>query len=507
MRVRGEQGCRIAPGVGQKRSHPWIPAKKTPLPGRWASVLFDHHRPPPPMKRPSILFLFTDQQRWDTLGAAGFPHMRTPHLDRLAAEGVRFTHAFCNNPVCMPSRQSLFTGQYPSAVDCTTNGIELPEDRFTVAHLLQRAGYRTANLGKLHFKNHSSRDHREPHPQYGFDHIEISDEPGCYEDAYLAWVRSVAPEAVEDCRCSSPPVCVGPRVVKAPRETDEPHVFAGPEGLTHSAFVAERTMEAIRRRGAEPFFIVAGFYAPHCPLNPPARFLEAYDPAELPPPQVEDDPRGLPWEKSIRRHGEAKWREIRRHYYALVSHVDDQIGRILDCVEEEGLAEETLVVFASDHGEHLGDHGLIQKGPPGLDSCIRVPLILRHPGRLPAGAVREDLAELVDLAPTFAEAAGVQAPPSFQGKSLYRDTEREAVFVEHREPGGAAWKTIRSRSAKYCRNNYGRELLYDLQEDPAELRDRSADPAAAGLKQELRERLLAKWFEVERPPNVRTGAY
>ena len=130
------------------------------------------------MKRPNVLILYTDQQRWDTLRCAGNPHIHTPNLDRLAQAGALFENAFCNNPVCMPSRQSMLSGMYPSTVGCTTNGIEMPEDVWTLPKLLKHYGYRTANLGKLHFKNHAHRDHREPHPSYGFDHLVLSDETG-----------------------------------------------------------------------------------------------------------------------------------------------------------------------------------------------------------------------------------------------------------------------------------------------------------------------------------------
>ena len=141
------------------------------------------------MRRPNVLILYTDQQRWDTIGYGGDahylgnPHIHTPNLNRLAAEGVLFANAYCNNPVCMPSRQSMLSGRYPSTLGCTTNGIEMPEDVWTLPRILQSYGYQTANVGKLHFKNHANRDHREPHPRYGFDTLILSDEPGCYDDA------------------------------------------------------------------------------------------------------------------------------------------------------------------------------------------------------------------------------------------------------------------------------------------------------------------------------------
>ena len=141
------------------------------------------------MKRPNILILYTDQQRWDALGVNGNPDIQTPNLDRLAQEGVNFDHHFVQNPVCMPSRISFLTGQYPSTLGITHMGVPVPEHTVTLPRLLRNYGYTSANIGKLHFLPHANRDHREIHPAYGFDHLEISDEPGCYEDAYRAWVR------------------------------------------------------------------------------------------------------------------------------------------------------------------------------------------------------------------------------------------------------------------------------------------------------------------------------
>ncbi len=463
-----------------------------------------------PKRPPHILFLLTDQQRWDTIAAAGFDHMVTPHLDRLASRGSLFTHAFCNSPVCMPSRMSLFSGRYPGALGCTCNGIEMPADVSCLQHVLGEAGYHTANLGKLHFLNHANRDHRRPHPKYGFDRVLISDEPGCYEDAYIEWVRRVAPDHVESCRCSTPPAWIGAPIRKRPRDTHEPYTFEGPEHLTHTAFVAQSTIdflhERVGRHPDQPFFCVAGFYAPHCPLNPPARFLDRYDPATLPPPAMrpgDADRLGLSPER---------WRVVRQHYYALVSHVDDQIGRVLNALDELGVSDQTVVVFSSDHGERLGDHGKVQKGPPGLDHCARVPLIVSWPGALAAGR-RDELIELVDLAPTLVELAGLPVPVGFQGRSfapLLRGQAyepRASALLEHREPGGPSWKTIRTRTHRYCSSGDGRELLFDLERDPHELRDVAADPVYAAVLSRMRVELARRWHDAEAAPQPRTGEY
>jgi len=459
------------------------------------------------MRRPNVVLLYTDQQRWDTIRAAGNEHIRTPNLDALATEGVLFENAFCNNPVCMPSRQSLLSGQYPSALGCGCNGVEMREDVPTLASILRLYGYHTANIGKLHFKNHANRDHREPHPAYGFDTLVLSDEPGCYEDAYLQWVARKDPAEVENCRCSTPPAWTGKPVVKQPRNTHEPYLFEGPEELSHTAFVAEETAEFIRQHRHEPFFVIAGFYAPHTPLNPPKRFVDLVDAAHLPLPHMNETERG--------QYGlsDADWRKVKTYYYALVMHVDDQVGRILAALDEAGLREETLVLFTSDHGEHLGDHGRIQKGPPGYDSCAHVPLLVRYPARVQGGRRFKELVEGVDVAPTILETCGVQVPPAMQGRSFRPLLEggayapRESVFIEFRAPFAYSSKCVRTHTHKYWIANDGEERLFDLVQDPHELRDASQDPACQGTLHGLRRELLRRWFDSEKQYPVRTGQY
>ncbi len=483
------------------------------------------------MKRPNVLLLYTDQQRWDAIHCSGNSYILTPNLDRLAREGSLMAGAFCNTPVCMPSRQSLLSGQYPSTLGCTTNGIEMREDVWTLPRILKLYGYQTASIGKLHFKNHANRDHREPHPHYGFDTLILSDEPGCYDDAYIKWVAEKDSSQVEACRVSTPPAWQGEPIVKQPRNTHEPYTFEGPEALTHTAFVAEETLAVLQRRNPDqPFFAIAGFYAPHTPLNPPARFLEMYDPDELPLPHFDRTTDSVPWEGMAL--SDDHWRRIKAHYYALITHVDDQIGRILDTLRETGLHDETLIIFTADHGEHLGDHGLIQKGPPGLDSCAHVPLIVVPPrGMLAAefrtrtagGRIFDELIEAVDIAPTILDYCGVQVPTSFQGRSFrpllegrpYRP--RTSAYIEFRDPFRSSWKTVRTRAYTYSLYTLGRntnpalartgELLYDLEQDPHQTRNVAAEPAYLSDLQEMRAELARRWFTVEAQTPLRTGPY
>jgi len=462
--------------------------------------------------KPNILFIFTDQQRPDALGLAN-PAIRTPAIDSIGHDGAWFRQSCCNAPVCMPSRHSLFAGLYPSTLGNTCNGFEMPEDVKTFPQYLQEAGYWTANIGKLHFLNHSNRDHTQPHPDYGFERLENSDEPGCYDDAYIDWVRRQAPDQVDNCRCSSPPICEGPRLELEPRETDEPYPFRGPDDLTHSAFVAERSIQAIQDAPeGQSWFVCAGFYAPHCPVNPPQRLLDSYDPESVPVPAWPQA-----WIEAGRNpephsHSLAEWKKIIAAYYALVTHVDEQVKRLLDFLEQAGLDKDTLVVFVSDHGEFLGDHGRIQKGPPGNDCIMRVPLLMRLPGRIPGNLKIDASVELVDLAPTFLDYAGVPVPESFEGHSLKPLLEgsnhwpRRSCYQQYQKDD-THWQTVRMGPHTYALGPDGEEIFMNRDRDPKELQNFISDPDELDAINQLRDELHRRIPRHPHPPRIRTGAY
>jgi len=457
------------------------------------------------MKRPNILLIYTDQQRWDTIKAAGFNYMHTPNLDKIA-QGAIFKQAYCNNPVCMPSRHSMLSGLYPSQIGTTCNGIEFPQDEMHAARYLKPYGYVTANIGKLHFKNHAHRDHRDPHPDFGFDRYIISDEPGCYDDPYIKWVETKDPSQVPLCRSATPPAWRGPVIDGPPRETHQPYDFQGKSDLTHSAFVAEETISFLSasKDQKQPFFCISGFYAPHTPVNPPKEFLDYYQNSEIPEPEWVEGENALGLSKD-------EWLRVRKYYYALVSHVDHEVGRILNYLKEEGLWDNTVIIFTSDHGEHLGDHGKIQKGPPGLDSCVRVPLLF-HYGSHFDSVCRDTFVEAVDILPTLLDLAGVQIPSYLPGKSLLplmvegQEHNRDSIYIEYREPGGQNWKTVRNSQFKYCRSGADEELLYDLTKDPFELRPLVYEEYPEAFHK-MRQLMIARLFALDTMPLKRIGEY
>ncbi|MBN1673225.1 MAG: sulfatase-like hydrolase/transferase [Kiritimatiellae bacterium] len=459
------------------------------------------------MQRPNVLILYTDQQRWDTLGAGGNDLIHTPNLDALAGRGVLFDNAFVNCPVCMPSRMSMLSGQYPSSVGVCSNGCEMPPEIPCLHNILALYGYHTANIGKLHFRNHASayRDHREPHPPYGFDTLILSDEPGCYDDAYIKWVEQLDPAQVPNCRVGLPPASTGRRYEAPPRVATEPYVFAGPEHLTHSAFVADEVVDYLRRHREGPFVCIAGFYAPHSPINPPARFVEMYDPDAMPLPARNAG-------ENMQEVPDAQWRKIKAYYYAQISHIDDQIGRILNELGAQGLAENTLVLFTADHGENLGDRGRMGKGNPE-DSSSRVPLIVSYPAGFSMRGRRAELIEHVDLAPTLLDWCGVQVPPFMQGRSFRAlleggpYTPRDSAFMELRDPFRSSYKAVRTHTHLYRLDRNNGEWLYALESDPQQLRNVAEDPAHAAGLHHMRKTLLERWFDVEKQSPKRTGAY
>ena len=466
------------------------------------------------VKRPNILLIYTDQQRYDALGINGNKDVQTPHLDRLAREGVNFERYFVQHPLCMPSRVSFLSGQYPSTLGITHMGVPVPEDTEVLPHYLKRAGYRTANIGKLHFLPHANREHRAPHPAYGFDQLEISDEPGVYEDAYRAWVRRKDPAQLEHLSVGLPParrvyldvMGIEDEVAHPPKgplsgarfDFSGPIPFPGDEAVTHSAFVGEQTCAFIKRQGEQPFLCVAGFYSPHAPWVVPQRFLDLYDPATFELPSYPDE---LQAERNEVGFLDERLRPARHGYYALVSEVDHYVGQILATLDAQGAAENTIVVFTSDHGEWLGEHLRYGKGYPGDDAVSRVPLIIRWPGGVAApGRTVPEITEAVDVVPTLLAAAGLQIPPRLQGKSLLPALQngpfdgKRSALMEHQ-----GWKNLRTEAYRYLVHADGSEKLWASQEDPHEYHDVAAEAAYSSVLAEHRRLLLGRLLGLERP--------
>ncbi|MEM1099436.1 MAG: sulfatase-like hydrolase/transferase [Planctomycetota bacterium] len=458
----------------------------------------------------NAFLIYADQWRYDALGCAGNPEVQTPHLDRLAERGVRFSRCFVQHPLCMPSRLSMLSGRYPSSLGVTHMGVPVPVDAEVLPRMLRRFGYRTANLGKLHFLPHANRDHRHLHPAYGFDHAEISDEPGVYHDAYDAWVRARYPEQLNAItQVADPPAfrvwrdtmglgddCHRPDAGFDPYLT---RPYSGSVESTHSAFVTDRTLSYLdaRSRDANPFFCISSFYNPHSPLVAPQNYLDRYADVKIAPPAF---PPELEDARIAAKFTDEYLVQAKRGYYAMISEVDDCVGRLMQRLEDTGLSERTLVLFTSDHGEFLGEHLRWGKGYPGPDCVMRVPLIAAGAGVVAGGRVRDEIVEAVDLVPTVLSALGLPIPPTLEGQSRSDAlADRQSCPVGEALAEDADWKLLRTDTHRYLRHRDGREELYDLREPFGEYRDRAVETEQSETLAQMRQRLLSKLHGKERP--------
>jgi arylsulfatase len=451
---------------------------------------------------PNIILITGDHLRWNHVAVNGNPAIHTPRMDALAASGVTFTTCCTVGVACAPNRASLMTGSYPNAHRLMVNGIRMPEDEITITHVLRTAGYYTGQMGKLHFWPHSGgRNHREAQPSYGFHQMRLSDEPGCYDDAYGLWLDAQGPEVRRKARVAMP----------ADRGNFDHYTFAGDESTTHAHWVASETARFIGENKDRPFFVHAGFYAPHPPLNPPASMLALYKDATLPPRKFRGDEAAyLPpiMRKAVQalaRTPEDTWTSYRKHFYAMVSELDRNIGRIVDSVAAAGLLNRTIFVVTADHGDYLGDHNMTGKSAIPYDGAMRIPLIFSGPG-VPERSRTEEVAEIVDVMPTLLKLAGVPLPKGNQGVSqipvMQGGKGKDLAYMQ--SPGN---RIIRGKKATYCYWANGEEVLFDLEHDPDELRNVAQDAAAKSLLDEMRLRMLRKAIAAADPLPERIAPY
>ena len=470
---------------------------------------------------PNILLFCTDQQRADLLGCMGHPVIRTPHLDALAADGVLLRRLYVQGTVCMPSRASIFTGQYPSRHGITDNGYELPDSAVTLADIFAGAGYHTICVGRTHVRCSLPQPVLPREGFYGFRECYHSQ---CYwpgldrHSEYIAWLRREHPQWA-DVAAMAQPV-----------DRDDAHCASWwelPDHLSMNAWVTNTALDAIRRhraaRPSQPFLLWAGTWDPHARFAVPAPWDRLYPPDRIPLPvrregELADLPPHYarlaltPGKQRFRVPYDEGLRNTLSIYYGMISHVDDQFGRLRRGLAELGVADDTIIVFMSDHGDMGGDHWCWTKGPYWFDGALRVPGIIAAPGLLPAGRTTDGLVETIDLLPTLGELAGVKMPPTVQGRSCApllrgaRDTHRPDVYAEHHDHHQCGdrmfqLRTARHRLVHYADRPYGE--LYDLEQDPDALHNRWADPAYATVKHELRLALLNRLMANQERPDTR----
>ncbi len=428
-------------------------------------------------ERPNILLILPDQMRASAMGCDGNQDVKTPNIDRLASEGVRFPRTYANVPVCCPARAILMTGTYPHVNGMIANDLRLRAEQVTIAEILAQAGYRTGFIGKWHLDGGP----RDP----GFV------PPGPRRQGFEFW-------AAYECH----------------HKHFEPTYFRDtPTAITAHKFEPEAScdfaVEFLKSQPTgKPFFLTVQMGPPHDPYGAPEEYMQQYFPERITPPknwQPGSEARAAPpsGKKGVgaafNRFVPPGGLEEIAAYYAAITAVDDQVGRLMQTLSESGLDENTIVLFTSDHGDMLGSHGMRRKRKPH-DESARVPGIVRWPARIPQGRVVETLFSHVDMAPTLLALAGIQVPMNMQGSDLSRVTRGETtagpdavllqIFVPFNPDQIAKpWRGIVTSQHTYARFEQEPWVLLDRKHDPAEMQNLVANPAHTDLQRELDQRL------------------
>lgn len=423
-------------------------------------------------RRPNILLIFVDQQRFDTIHAGGNPIIRTPQLDRLAREGALFSNAYTPSPLCVPARCSMIYGQYPHRTQCTDNGEPMPDDRPSLMRCLANAGYRTHGIGKMNFSP-------DPYALRGF-HTREAAEPNARsieEDDYHRFVTESGYQHVYD------PGGVRGEMFYIPQPSQLP------ARLHPSTWTADRAIDFIRAAsGSEPFFLFASFLHPHPPFSPPTPWNKLYRSDQMPLPKRPD--KCVDLQTYINRYQNRRkvrddgidnhlLRTMMAYYYACISFVDYNVGRILAALEQEDRLDDTLILYTTDHGELLGDYNCFGKRS-WHDASARIPLLARWPQRFRAGQVCDIPVSLVDIMPTCLGAADIDLTGlDLHGRNLAELTAGEwtapradrTVYGQFQH-GAMGTYMATNRHWKYFYSAPDRrEFLFDRVCDPEETRN------------------------------------
>ena len=466
------------------------------------------------MKPRNIVFIETDQQRHDTINTLGHRHMITPNLDRLAREGISFVNAFCCGATCISSRAAMYTGMYAHNTGCYS--FDPWAHNRAWLHEIKENGFRTAAIGKVH--------HSPSTAMMAFDdriYSENFPQMGSWYDDYANYLKAEGQESgckliTQDGRWMSK-CCAD--------------IFPLDEKYHVDQFVGRMATRWIQDYGEDhPFYLHVGFVGPHDPFDPPKRFLDMYDSREIPSPRFDESgldakppqykrhmeaclnttdwargPAHGSWTIDLRDKGVEDLKRMRRHYYAEITQIDEQIGHILRALEDRAVLDDTLVMFTSDHGDNLGDHQLMYKWVM-TDQAVRVPLVVRLPGRDRAGTVDEDLFTHIDIGPTLLEMLGVAIPDRLDGTSNLRrfvNGERgpvpETVICEDNYLLMA--RTKNRKYIHYAGQEHGE--YYDMIADPWEERNvidiEEYGQEIAAMRSELLDRLLTSRYHGSLP--------
>ena len=524
-----------------------------------------------PARRPNFLFFISDQQRADHLGCYGNTLLRTPHIDSIAARGWRFDRFYVASPVCQPNRNTIMTGRMPTLHGTRQNGIPLALDAVCFTHLLRSAGYRTGLFGKAHFQNFTGDPPRfqlqfppatEPPPEqlreamrglrvgprydrelnsehhdpeldesegdfYGFERFRICTWHG--DDVrghYTGWLKARLPDS-DALRSSVDPM---PAPGYAAPQVRWSRI---PEALYPTSYVADQTIAYLEERARDPegapFFVQCSFPDPHHPFTPPGRYFHMYRPEDITLPssfyhrphdqtpvlrrmhdELEQGIADRSWVAPYAvREDEA--RQITAVTYGMVAMIDDAVGRVLQRLAELGLDRDTVVIFTSDHGDWMGDHGIMQKGPLHYQGLIRVPFLWAEPQAAPQSQGTAALASSLDIARSVLMRAGVAPANGMQGQNLMdlmapqAASRHDGIIVEGQTSRPYLGMATQVRVRTFCDGRWRMTLweglpfgeLYDLQNDPGEIANLWNDPGSRAVRAELSERMLWKMVELQ----------
>ncbi len=468
------------------------------------------------MRPKNIIVIMTDQQRFDSLGCTGSPIAETPHLDALARQGVLFRNHFVTNPVCSPSRASLMTGKHIHEHGLWGNGCSLPRQHATIPDAVRSAGYQSAHFGKLHLVPIISRT--EPHPDYGFDTCEVSEgDQQLIDDAHFRWLRKNHPEEFL-------------AYFNEMWRMGHAQGFASciPEELHVTSWTAGRAINWLesRRDPDRPFFLQVSWFDPHHAFNPcepyatrflsrtdaPQPFFDPESAATRPPHylgRIEGNATTAGQANAGITRNPAVMDRITLAYHAMISHIDRNVGRVVDAVRRLGLEKDTVILFTSDHGEFLGAHGMLYKGPFMLDDLLHVPMIAAIPDGETRARSCEELTSGVDVLATVQAISGRAGSVAGSGRAIVDSELRacpegshEHVLAEWEEPDPShplsGLRCIRTREWKLVAyRNPEMGELYDLVSDPHETRNHYNDPACASIQTEMFRR-LGSCYQVSR---------
>lgn len=486
--------------------------------------------------RPNVLWYCTDQQRFDTIAALGNPYIHTPNLDRMVREGVSFENAYCQTPICTPSRATFLTGRYPATHHVHRNGAErFPEHEVLVTKLLSDSGYDCGLVGKLHLSRCEGTVEKRPkddgYRYFKWSHHPTPDYPQGHDYANWLEEKGVDPSELYGGLSGA----VGPGV---------------PDELHQTTWCTEMALDFIRDSREGPWLLSVNPFDPHPPFDPPSKYLDRYDKDEMPFPlfwesDLEEQRRfeGIdqqtgtpvnPHKSGSKTHepnsdlprgnlgftapADYDAQLVRACYYAMVEKIDDSLGRIVKCLEETGQLDNTIIIFMSDHGELLGDHGLIYKGCRFFEGLVHVPLVVWWPGQSVRGKRSTALVELVDLPPTLLEVAGLEVPYYMQGTSLLPhivgsaqgDSHKDYVVCEYND---AMDMPNRSHAFMYYDGRHkiniyqGHDVgeIFDLKEDPGEFNNLWG--TNSGLQERLMTKAIHGYLATSSPGIRRTGIY